>query len=234
MNTKRPQLSPLELIEERPGRRSRAESILRLLLSTSYPHASFSNLVIALVKGYGLTEREELEHLAADLREQERDLNLFDFIRCLELQREASQLTIVAKRLLMDEPIRVVRDTVKHHEPFLNACLELEPDSVLLTAEDLARDLVGAFYKTQVVGPEKNRDLHTTMWMHRHKERTGDPEHPSERGGSLVYHDRMVSFEDTVAILAKSLSKTEFHVILTQNTILLLDQSSRLWFVPSE
>lgn len=225
MNHPKQQLSPLQLIESRPTRKSRSESLLRLLISTSYPHGYLSNLVMDMVKGYQMLTHEELEDLAAELRDRERAMGIFDFIRCIEIKRQGTQLSVTGKTLKIEGELKAIRDTVKHHEPSLPSDIVLpEADLPLSSASALARSLAEGFYRTQVGGTQKQTDLRGSEWICRHMGPA-----PTEAGQKRIYRDEAVTFEVAVEIIQRSLEKPEHHLILTQNTILLMDQSVRLW-----
>lgn len=220
--------SPLELITSRPQRRCRTESILRLLMSTSYPHATLANLTIDISRRGGMTEEAELERVATELREIERGFELFDFIRCLEIKRSGMSMKVIVKRLKIDAKMKEIKDTVHQHEFLASSNISLEtPEVELENVEELAAKVLEMYFCSQMRNKTMGTDIATTTWICRSKTVTAEGTKLDSLATKPV--DEQISYQDAVAIIVESLKKNRFHVIVTQNTILLLDQAKRIW-----
>lgn len=222
----------LEVITQRPLRKSRSEVLLRMLMASSYPHATLANLTLELGRMGGY-DRAELERVSDDLRNMERSFELTDFIRCVELKRNQNRIHVIVKRLKLTPKMQSVKDTQQHHEALVSSSIELDAnDPGFLDADGLAASLLESFYRTQVKQQSNLHLIADTFWMCR--DRVAVPEEEQVEGVASVLNDTRIDFLHAVRTMATSLTKDKFHVIMTQNTILLLDQEKRLWGVDRE
>lgn len=221
-----------EVITQRPLRKSRSETILRMLVASSYPHATLANLTLELGRMGGY-DREELERVSDDLRNMERSFELTDFIRCVEIKRNQNRIQVVVKRLKLTPQMQTIKDTQLHHEALVSSSVELEDTTLGLSDPDaLAVNLLELFYRTQVKQQANLNLIAETFWMRR--DRVAVPEAEQVNGEVTKLSDTRIEFRQAVATVSTSLTKDKFHVIMTQNTILLLDQEKRLWGVDRE
>jgi hypothetical protein len=220
--------SPLDLIRNRPSRKGRAESLLRFLTNTSYPHAVLANLTVGISEQVGITDSEELSRVAGELRDAERGYELFDFIRCIELKRQDGSIKVVIKRLKLDPAMKEVRDTVRHHELMAQTSIELpDPGATLNNPKGLARDLMQLFSRVLTRGRLNENAFNQSTWMCRSRllGATGTQLDSLVRKPS----DVLITVDKAIDMLVQSFNSDAFHVILTQDTVLLLDQQKRLW-----
>ena len=216
----------LEQMTGKPGRKCRGESLLRLLLSTSYPQTILSDLTFAFTRHSGTTDEESLEKLAILMRNTEKDFDMFDFIRCIEIKRDGDTITIVIKRLDFDPTMRALNDSVNTHEHMASTTVVLSSaDDRLEDIEQLAIKLLEVFYRSQVK-VKRNTDISGTTWKCRQRE-TDRRKTKTEQTAI----DFSLDFEGVVETIATSLRKRRFQLILTQNAFLLPDQRKRIWGV---
>lgn len=222
----------LEVITLRPLRKSRSEVLLRMLVASSYPHATLANLTLELGRMGGY-DRSELERVADDLRNMERSFELTDFIRCVEIKRNQNRIHVIVKRLKLTPKMQSVKDTQLHHEALVSSCVELDAgDPGFLDVDALATTLLEAFYRTQIKQQSNLHLIADTFWMCR--DRVAVPEADQVDGATTALSDTRIDFLQAIRVMAASLTKDKFHLIMTQNTILLLDQEKRLWGVDRE
>lgn len=222
----------LEVITQRPLRKSRSEVLLRMLVASSYPHAILANLTLELGRMGGY-DRSELERVSDDLRNMERSFELTDFIRCVEIKRNQNRVHVIVKRLKLTPKMQTVKDTQLHHEALVSSSIELDANAAgFADADVLAATLLESFYRTQIKQQASLHAIADTFWMRR--DRVAVPEEEQVDGVTSVLNDTRIDFLQAVSAVAVSLTKDKFHVIMTQNTILLLDQEKRLWGVDRE
>lgn len=209
------------------NRRCRPETLLRLLLSTSYPQSTLSDLTLALTVHGGQSDKEELELNAEDLRDVEKDYTIYDFVRCVEIRRTLNEIRVVTKGLDIDPSMRVINDCTETHKEMAAANIDLvKGDEALSDVEALATRLMELFYKSQVKSKRPGDTISNTEWRCRVKEvdRT-KPDKPTRNV------DTKLDVKQAIHRLCTSLRKRSFHIVLTQNCILLLDQKARLFGV---
>lgn len=215
---------PLSIIVDRPNRRSRSESILRDLMSTSYPHSLLGNLTILLAQMAGYSD-DELRSTAEVFREAEGELSLIDFVRCVELRRSHGSVDVVVKSLKLDLKMTQIDDDRKHHEYLAKGGIELPSATyVFPDTRKLAIELLRAFYCTQVRYRTNGPGLEHTQWGCRTKAGVSN-----EGKSGFSYQDTCIDFEGAIDVVEQSLRLNKFQVLLTHNTILLQDQLKRLW-----
>lgn len=218
-------MSVFEQMTSQPNRRCRPETLLRLLMSTSYPQSTLSDLTLAIAVHGGQTDKAELEQDASGMREVERSYSLFDFIRCIEIKRVDGEIKIITKCLDIDPTMRAINDSAETHVQMAAATVSLiNGDSPLEDTDALAIHLLELFYRSQVKSKRPNDTIDKTTWRYRNK--TQDRSNPAGKRENV---DSDLSVKEAIDKLASSLRKKHFHVILTQNAILLLDQKARLY-----
>lgn len=209
------------------NRRCRSETLMRLLMSTSYPQSTLSDITLELSVQGGQTDPAELEQDAIAMREVEKSYGLFDFVRCIEVKRTGGEVKVTTKCLDIDPNMKAINDSVETHVQMAATTISLiEGDKALKDPEALAVQLLELFYRSQIKSKRHSDTLDKTMWRYRTK--VPDRSKPHNKRDNL---DVDVSAQQAVQKLATSLGKKQFHVVLTQNTILLLDQKARLYGV---
>lgn len=212
---------------EHRNRRCRPETLLRLLLSTSYPQSTLSDLTLALTVHGGQTDKEELERNAEDLREVEKAYTLYDFVRCVEIRRTFGELKVTTKGLDIDPSMKVINDCTDTHKEMAAVNIALtKGDEALDDVEALAIRLMELFYRSQVKSKRPGDTIDNTEWRFRVKEL--DRSKPGKQTRNV---DATLDVKQAIHRLATSLRKRSFHIILTQNCILLMDQKARLFGV---
>ncbi len=209
------------------NRKCRPETLLRLLLSTSYPQSTLSDLTLALAVHGGQTDPEELENNANDLREVEKDYTLYDFVRCVEIRRAFDEVRVVVKGLDVDPAMKTINDCTDTHKEMAAVNIKLVKGSEALDdVESLAIRLMELFYRSQVKSRRPGDSIDNTDWRYRVKEvdrgKTGKPTRNV---------DTTLDVKQAIHRLSTSLRKRSFHIVLTQNCILLMDQKARLFGV---
>lgn len=218
-------MSVFEQMTSQPNRRCRPETLLRLLMSTSYPQSTLSDLTLAIAVHGGQTDKAELELDAAAMREVERSYSLFDFIRCIEIKRVDGELKVITKCLDIDPTMRGIVDSAETHVQMAASTVNLiNGDSPLEDADGLAIRLLELFYRSQVKSKRPNDTIERTTWRYRNK-----VQDRSKPNGKRENVDSDLSVKEAIDKLSSSLRKKNFHVILTQNAILLLDQKARIY-----
>lgn len=216
-----------EQMTEQKNRRCRPETLLRLLLSTSYPQSTLSDLTLALAVHGGQKDDAELERDALAMREVEQNYTLFDFVRCIEIKRVLGNITVTTKCLDFEPEMKTINDCKDTHQVMGTSTIALiRGDLPLGDVDAFAVRLMEMFYKSQVKTKRPGDSIDRTEWRYRVKEvdRTL-PEKPSRNV------DTVLDVKQAVHRLATSLRKKSFHVVLTQNCILLMDQKARLYGV---
>lgn len=202
-----------------PDRKCRPEILLRLLLSTSYPHAALTDLTFTLAKHGEIVDETELENVAITMQEVERSFTMFDFIRSIELKRSGKDVSIVIKCLDVDPTARTLNDSAETHVVMATSYLTLpNANQTLLDPEGIAAKLLDIFYKSQVSFRSRTQSIQRTRWKHRTK---------ATQIKKAV--DTNIDYDATVQYLVTSLAKRNFSIVLTQSNILLQDQRSRLF-----
>lgn len=216
----------------RPSRRSRSEILLRLLISSSYPHAVLGDLAIAFSRHadeYDVTQRESLDVVIAGT---ERQFDMFDFIRCIDIKRQKGAITITIKRLDFEPTTRDLVDTPDKQEFMASITLDLlPPEKSLNELLTLAEQLLGIYFYCQMKPTDTRRNVRNTIWTIRERVNSaGKTVKLSDKRATIK--DVKMGFHEAVNYVAHSLSKDSFRIILTQKTILLLDQQRRMWGNP--
>lgn len=216
-----------EQMTEHKNRKSRPETLLRLLMSTSYPQSTLSDLTLTLALHGGQTDKEELERNAEDMREVEKAYTLFDFVRCIEIRRTLNEIKITSKCLDIDPSMRTINDCTDTHQEMASVTITLvNGDSALDDVDTLATKLMDLFYRSQVKSKRPGDSIELTEWRCRVKEI--DRSKPGKPSRNV---DTTLDVKQAIHRLCTSLRKKSFHVILTQNCILLMDQKARLFGV---
>ena len=205
----------------RPNRKNRPETLLRLLVSTSYPHATFADLMFALSKHSG-KDQDELNTIADDMTDVERKFGMTDFIRTVEIMRNRDQITVVVRTLEFDSEAREIVDNNQTHVELARAVFHLDtPEAQLTDLDALAELLLLTYRKSQQESAKGERS-----WKLRQR--------PTTKGNAKLGNSEVPATEDTidhrtaVALVTSSLNKQRFHIVLTTNTVLLFDQQRSL------
>lgn len=217
--------SPLKIIESKPYRKSRSETLLRLLISSSYPHALASNLAIGYAKSYEMDSEGSLIETARELRGIERGLSVLDFIRCIEIIKTKDLLTIDVKRMANIDSLTRITDNAKNHESILTINLnplEGTPDETLVST--VAEMFLQSFYLSQAIGPDKQKDYKLAKWeIATRRQSPGEPPYKTKPLRHPVDYDTLVN------ILVEVLTDTyDYHILLTQSAILVKDRGLRI------
>ncbi len=219
--------SPLALIEQRPNRRTRAESTLRRLMATSYPHALFSNVALSLVKAAGETETPRLFDVAAELRSEEKELSFLDFPRYMELQRQGEVIHLRIKRLVIDPQMDQIKDVRHNHEALCDINIQLDhAEQRLENLHTLVEYLLREFYQVSVPHYNREKSPEHAKWEIQQKDIV-------QQGASLE-DVRFNTVKQTVryAVVVKSvldsLTKPFFHISLSTKTLTCHDQDLRV------
>lgn len=216
-----------EQMTEHGNRKCRPETLLRLLMSTSYPQSTLSDLTLAVTVHGGQADLAELEQDATALREVEKSYTLFDFIRCIELKRVGGEVKVITKCLDVDPTMRVVNDCTETHVQMAASTIDLiNGEEPLNDPDALAVRLLELFYRSQIKSKRHSDSLDRTTWRYRTKVQDRSKPHAKRDNA-----DTDIGAVEAIQKLASSLCKKHFHIVLTQNTILLLDQKARLYGV---
>ncbi|QBJ02791.1 hypothetical protein MZD04_gp265 [Pseudomonas phage Psa21] len=206
----------------RPNRKNRPETLLRLLMSTSYPHSSLADLMFAFSDHSGPKDQEELDAIADEMTAVERQFGMTDFIRTIEVLRNKDQVTIVIRTLDFDPSVREIVDNNQTHVELARIAFHLPAENTQLTdLDNLAAMLVNMFRKAQQDNIRADR-----VWRLRQR--------PTTKGNAKLGNadvpavEELIDTNTVIALLTASLSKQRFHVVLTHNTILLFDQQRSL------
>lgn len=216
-----------EQMAKQGNRKCRPETLLRLLMSTSYPQSTLSDLTLELAVQGGQTDLDELEKDAVGMREVEKSYTLFDFVRCIELKRSGNEIKVTTKCLDIDPTMRIVNDCTETHVQMAVSTIQLvNGDMALKDPDALAIRLLELFYRSQIKSKRHSDTLDRTMWRYRTK--VQDRTVPHNKRDNV---DVDISASQAIQKLVSSLRKRSFHVVLTQNALLLLDQKARLYGV---
>lgn len=220
-------MSAHEQMTNQKNRRCRPETLMRLLISTSYPQSTLSDLALAITHHGGERDPVQFEQLAEGMREAEKSYTLFDFVRCIEIKRTFDTVKITTKCLDIDPAMRTINDCADTHQEMASANIELVKGTEALDdVESLATRLMELFYRSQVKSKRPGETIDRTEWRCRVKEidRTM-PDKP------VRHVETVLDVKQAIHRLCTSLRKRSFHIVLTQNCILMLDQKSRLYGV---
>lgn len=220
-------MSVYDQLMSQSDRKCRSETLLRLLIATSYPQSVLTRLTFDFYNHANIKDPESLEEIAMNLRDVEKNFDMNDFIRCIELKRDGDQVTITIKRLDFDPTMRSIVDGAETHEVMASTTVTLPaPDTVLTGIDSLGTSLLEMFYRSQVKSRKDSNNLCETVWKSRvkHLDRRR-----LKQEAKVV--DSELDFKGALEMLSSSLRKRRFHIVLTQDTVLLLDQKSRLWGV---
>lgn len=191
-------------------RRLRPETMLRLILATSYPQNVLSVLTMNLIQSLGYTQ-EQVEEVKATLQEKEKEFDMFDFIRCIEIRRTGETLQLILKCLDVDPKMTTLMDNGKTH--YSRLIVNLDASSITIDLEnDLVRNVIEYYLKTQT---RESIDVFNN-WVVRDK--------VADR-----YIESTCTLDEVESMLNNSLQLDNFTIILTQKAILLPDQKKRIW-----
>lgn len=228
----RTEISPIAQITEKPNRKSRSETLLRILIASSYPHAFFSNLAIQLFGGHPSILPAQLETLAGELRDREKQLDILDFIRCIEIIKSNDRIMIEAKRLDGVVGLKAIIDNARNHVSFWTIDTYIGNDVLSEEfAQSLSHVMLTAYYKTHAIGNNKQKDVSQFKWAI--KEKKSQPstqktvKHFKDMKSSIT-EERKVDFKEVQPILQKVLQGTHYHILLTRNAITVRDQGLRI------
>lgn len=159
----------------------------------------------------------------------ERQFDMFDFIRCIDITRKNGELTITVKRLDFEPTAKDIIDIPSKQEFMASITLKLyPPDKTITDLWSLSETLLGVYFYCQMKPTDERRDIRTTSWtLRERKNETGKIAKLSNKKAVAV--DTPITYHRAVDYISYSLAKKSFRIILTQNTILLLDQQRRLW-----
>lgn len=220
--------SALEFISTRPGRRSKGESLLKQIQSTSYPHACLANLTLEYAKRAGMDSHADLSRIAEELRPIEHQMGWLDFIRCIDIKRDAESVEFVVKRLQIDPSMQAIRDLRANHEFLAQAKLTLpNKDQSVTKPESLAIMILSLFHSAQVKGRVNIHEITQFVWFKREKKLKASGKRLKDLDTDIV--DTECSLDEVREMLCESLKKDRFRIIITQNTIFLMDQNCRIW-----
>lgn len=227
MKTNKRQYTPMEMIERSPERRTRGESTLRRLIATSYPHALFSNVVLALVSAVDGHCLNVKRGVAEQLRNEEQCFGTFDFPRFVELRRTGDGITVLMKRLSIDGEVETITDNRSNHEPLCQVDIPIGPDVPLDVLDSILGYVVKHHY--QVVVPHRFRkDLPNTQWRIQQKVLFADNQTGGLDDATFTTTESRGGFIDVINHLKKSLSKPYFHITMSTKAINCHDQNVRL------
>lgn len=207
------------------SRRSKAESALRRLMYTSYPHAMFSNIVLMILKGAQADEGTLLE--TADILEGvEDDYHLFDFPRYFEIKREGDIVTVTVKRMSGLEDTSV-KDTRDNHEELRSVSMDIGSEMVLTNPHDIATYLINRLFFVVLTPKHRPKDINDMVWTYYVKSlRLDEGERLSdlrcEKKKNKLHH------KGVVAAIAHSLTKPQFLITLTPRTLTCHDQDIKI------
>lgn len=220
-------MSVFEQMRGSGNRRCRPETLLRLLMSTSYPQSTLSDLTLELAVQGGQTNQDDLEQDAQAMREVEKSYTLFDFVRCVEIKRVNGVVKVITKCLDIDPTMKTVNDNVETHVQMAASTIELiNGESSFIDPDSVAVKLLELFYRSQIKSKRHGDTLEKTTWRYRSK--SHDRSKVPQKRESV---DTDIDVTNAIQKLSNSLRKKNFHVVLTQNTILLIDQKARLYGV---
>jgi hypothetical protein len=206
----------------RPKRKNRPETLLRLLMSTSYPHATLADLMFMIYRHAGPEDRETLYTLADEISDIERQFGMYDFIRAVEVMRNGSSITIIIRQLDIDPEAREIVDSNKTHVELARAEFHLPEDSTEFTdLETMSTTLLNMFRTTQREDLKSERS-----WTLR--QRPGAHGNAKLGNLSVPVVEEKIDTATANALISTSLSKKRFHMVFTHNTILLFDQQRSL------
>lgn len=205
----------------RSNRRNRPETLLRLLMSTSYPQSVLADLMFAFSRHSG-HDQEELDGIADEMTEVERQFGMTDFIRTVEILRNQDTVTIIVRALDFDAESREIIDSNQTHVELARGTFHLDAkDANLTNLDELAELIATTFRKAQQDNLRTER-----QWRMRQR--------PTPKGNAKLGNSEVPVVEEKVdsrmvtALLTASLMKPRFHIVLTHNTILLFDQQRSL------
>lgn len=221
------------LIKNTQNRRCRPETLLRLLISTSYPQATFSELSLLFTEAVLQLDVDDedaetnylssLESDATHLRSIEKTFDMLDFIRCIDISKYEDSIKLRFKVLDFDPNLEKIVDSKNTH--VVAATVTLDP--TVLTEphlELITNYLLKLFHNTQRKSKHVGNLLTEVKWRCRTRIRE------SADIPNTTTEDTKPTLDEVKDIVKTSLSKDTFNLILTQNALLLSDQSKRIWF----
>jgi hypothetical protein len=208
----------LDRMTSKGRRRNRPETMLRLLISTSYPQTALSEIALAVMAHSGPTDPTDMSGLADELAEVERAFGMNDFIRSIEIIRTNETVAIVVKQLDFDPEARSIVDNNKTHVELARCAIHLQdPKAQLQELDALATRLVNIF---RCIQPDRKKA--GNPWTLR--------ERPTPKGNAKLGNTAIAAVNTqvdqnmVVALLATSLRKNRFHIVLSNNAIMMFDQ----------
>ncbi|BDR25013.1 hypothetical protein NP274_00165 [Pseudomonas phage Koomba boorn-mokiny kep-wari Wadjak 1] len=201
-------------------RKSRPEIVLRLLIATSFPQSVLADLTFDITKQVGITDNDELEKIANDMRDVERKFDMTDFVRCIDLRRNGNDVNITVNCWDFDPRAKTIEDRAENHEFLANSNITLHsPEADFNDPRELASKLVGLFFRSKI-GQKPSASNFTKGWKILSK-----PISKSKNTGDI----ESIDLVDAIELVAQSLAKRRFNIKVTTSAILLLDQKRRLF-----
>lgn len=218
---------PLELIEEKPTRRSRAETILKMLTSSSYPHAFLANLAVGLAREMGNYSDNDLKDLAVDLRQEEKRFDMLDFVRVVDLRRKGDTLEIRAKKPKAIVINKTYVDNPATQHVFYQKTVKFSGITDTSDLSCIAHMIMMAHYRTQVLGPKRHDIATGHTWYI--KTKTISTVGPALKDMRKTTNEIKASPTDVIRRIVKSLKNEKMSISMGPKAIILRDQSSRCW-----
>lgn len=208
-------------IKDRPERACRGETLMRLLVSTSYPKSLFSNLGIMLSECLVDQDIDGLESTAKELRGLERGYGMLDFARSFEISKQGTEVQLNLNTLKFDSGDMEIVDNKQGHERLVN----FKIDEVLITlekAEEIAKLILKVFYDVQRRNKRLPRDMSNLVW-HTSNRKTGT-------NGQVSITSARHDYNEILEKIKHSLLKENFGILILQNVLILSDQRCRIFF----
>lgn len=208
-------------IKERPERSCRGETLIRLLVSTSYPKSLFSNLGIMFSECLVEQDIDGLESTAEELRELERSYGMLDFARSFEISKQGSDVQLNLNTLKFDSGDMDLVDNKQNHERFANFKIS-EVKISNEKAEEITKLILKTFYSVQRRNKRLPKDMSNLVW-HTSNRRTGS-------NGQVSVTNTRHEYNEILEKIKNSLLKENFNILILQNVIILSDQRCRIFF----
>lgn len=208
-------------IKSHPSRTCRSETLIRLLISTSYPKSLFTNLGILFNETTLDVSRDSLNETAKVLRKLERDYSMLDFARSLTINKVDNVVKLKLNTLKFDPTASEIVDSKESHHCLIDLNIEdvvIKDDS----AKAIAELILINFYNVQRRNKRLTKDIRELKWQTSNRREDND--------GRVLICKNTHNFDSIADIVKHSLLKSNFGILILQNVLILSDQRCRIFF----
>lgn len=201
-------------IKSNTTRSCRSETLMRVLTTTSYPKALFTNLCVVFTEIYEQYDLAVIEELSQSFRTIEKEYEMVDFARSMQIRRSDNNIELNLNVLKFDPKIQKIIDGKETAERLVNFKLLVtqEPNEEL---DVIANMILDGFYRVQKRVKYLRESKETIKWF------IEDTEDKNKQ--------HILTYKELKGLITESLIKDTFNILLLQNTLIISDQKFKIY-----